>query len=47
LGDAFDGVALALVDGFDWVREDAEIICGGDADACVAVVDAEGGMRGC
>ena len=45
LGDPFEGVALALVDGFHRMGEDAEIICRGDADASVAVVDAERGMR--
>jgi hypothetical protein len=45
-GDALDGVALGLVDGFHRVREDAEVIGGGDADAGVAVIDAQRGVRG-
>jgi hypothetical protein len=40
-GDALDGVALALVDGFYRVGEDAEVIGRSDADARVPMVDAE------
>lgn len=45
-GDALDGIDFALVDGFNRVREDAEVIGGGDSDAGVAVVDAKGGVGG-
>jgi hypothetical protein len=45
-GDAFDGVTLAYIDGLDRIRENAEVIGRGDADAGVTVVDAEGGVRG-
>jgi hypothetical protein len=46
LGDAFDGVAFALPNRLDRVRQDAEIIGGGDADAGIAVIDAKSRMRG-
>jgi len=46
LGDALDGVALGLMDGLNRMREDAEVIGRSDADAGLAMVDAEGGMRG-
>jgi hypothetical protein len=45
-GDPLDGVALALVDGLDGMREDAEIVGGGDADPRVTMIDAERRVRG-
>lgn len=45
-GDAFDGIALANIDGLDGMSEDAEIVGGGDSDARVTVIDAERGVRG-
>ncbi len=44
--DALDGVSLALIDCLDRVREDAEIIGRSDANAGVAMIDAECGVRG-
>ena len=43
-GDPLDRIAFTHIDGFDGVREDAKVIRGGDADAGVAMVDAEGGV---
>jgi hypothetical protein len=40
-GDALDGVAFALIDGFHRVGEDPKVIGRGDADAGVTVIDAE------
>jgi hypothetical protein len=45
-GDPLDGVALALVDGLDRMREDAEIVGRGDTNARVAMINAERGVRG-
>ena len=44
--DALDGLGFRAIDGFHWMGEDAEIIGGGDADAGIAMIDAERGMRG-
>ncbi|WP_325099598.1 hypothetical protein [Luteolibacter yonseiensis] len=44
MGDPFDGIAFGLVDGFDRMGEDAEVVGGGDADAGVAMIDAQRGM---
>ena len=46
LADPLDGVAFGLVDGFDRVREDAEVISRGDANAGITVIDAKRRMRG-
>jgi hypothetical protein len=46
LGDAFDGVTLALIDRLNRVRKDPEVIGGGDADAGIAVIDAKCRVRG-
>lgn len=42
--DACQRVLLVTVDGFDRMRHDAHGVGRGDADAGVAVIDAEGGM---
>ena len=44
LGDALDRFDAGAVDGFHRMRENAEVIRRRDADAGVAVVDAEGGV---
>ncbi|MEO8614503.1 MAG: hypothetical protein ABI600_05130 [Luteolibacter sp.] len=44
--DALDGISLALIDGLDRMREDAEIVRRSDTDAGVAMIDAECGVRG-
>lgn len=44
--DACQWILLVAVDGFDRMRHDADRIGRGDADAGVAVIDAEGGMWG-
>jgi hypothetical protein len=43
-GDAFDRIALALIDRLDRMRKNAEIIGRGNADASVTMIDAERGM---
>lgn len=44
--DARERFLLVSVDGFHGVRHDADRVGRGDADAGVAVIDAEGGMWG-
>ena len=44
-GDALDGVALALIDGFHRVGKNAKVIGRGDADARVTMIDAERRVR--
>lgn len=46
LGDPPDGVALGLVNCFDRMGEDAEVVGRGDANSRIAMIDAECGMRG-
>ena len=46
LGDAFDRFDAGAVDRFHRMGENAEVIRRGDADAGVAVIDAEGGVGG-
>jgi hypothetical protein len=44
LGDSFDRLDAGTVDRFHRMRENAEVIRRSDADAGVAVIDAEGGV---
>ena len=46
LGDTLDRFDAGAVDRFHRMRENAKVIRRGDADAGVAVIDAEGGVRG-
>ncbi|MEO7097813.1 MAG: hypothetical protein ABI162_00515 [Luteolibacter sp.] len=46
MGDALDGVAFALIDGLDGMRENPEIVRRGDADAGVAMINSECRMWG-
>ena len=46
LGNTLDRGVLAQMDGFNRMGKDAEVVGGGDADADIAIVDAERGVRG-
>jgi hypothetical protein len=45
LRDALDGIELLAIDRLNWMRKNAKIIRRGDADAGVAVINPERGMR--
>lgn len=46
VGDPLDGIGFRAFDGFNRVSHDAEVVCRGDADACIAVIDAKRRVRG-
>ena len=45
LRDALDGIELLAIDRLNWMRKNAKIIRRSDADAGVAMVNSERGMR--